>query len=213
MVFLGAGLAEAAGASVRELAEGAEAAGALDSVAFDLLLGLLLGGVPALAFSPSPAAVSVFFLRVFFGVDSTAAEVSDAAASEAPAAFLLLLDFLVDLAAVEVSAVVVSEAPAAFLLLLDFFVDLAGVSVSAAAALEVVAAFLLFVLVDLLAVSLAADLSAAAVAFVAFFLDFFVVLELVVSLEPVCALAKAGEMATVSSRQKASAHSVTLCLE
>jgi hypothetical protein len=51
------------------------------------------------------------------------------------------------------------------------------------------------------------------VAFLDFFFDFLVVSELEVSLEPACALAKAGATATVSNKQNSNAHSVSLCLE
>jgi hypothetical protein len=84
--------------------------------------------------------------------------------------------------------------------------------VSDAAALEAVEDFLVFFVLGLDAVSPAADLSAAAASFFVFFFDFCVVVELEVSLELVCALAKAGEIPTVSSRQQASARRVNLYL-
>ena len=97
-----------------------------------------------------------------------------------------------------------------------------------AGAASAVAAFdflLFFVAVVAVVVPLAADLSAAAAlslaaaaaaSFLALFLDFFVVVSELVSVELVelaCALAKAGEMAAVSIRQKASIHRVILLLE
>jgi hypothetical protein len=117
----------------------------------------------------------------------------------------LLLFLPVDAAGAAVSAAAVFEAlsAAAFLLFCDFFVVAAVVSL--AAALSAAAA-------DLSAA--AAALSAAAafsLAFLAFFLAFLAaaVSELV-SLALACAFAKAGEMATVSIRQEASIHRVSL---
>lgn len=102
------------------------------------------------------------------------------------------------------SAVVV-----AFLLFRDFFVAVAVVSPAAD----------LSVLADL---SVAADLSVEAAvwssaAFLAFFFDFLVVvLEVVVlwaSVELACAFAKAGEITTVSIRQKQHIQRITLLWE
>lgn len=102
-----------------------------------------------------------------------------------------------------------SAVVAAFLLFRDFFVAVAVVSPAAD----------LSVLADL---SAAADLSVEAVvwsaaAFLAFFLDFLVVVvEVVVlwaSVEPACAFAKAGEITTVSIRQKQHIQRITLLWE
>src|ERR1035437_5977989 len=119
----------------------------------------------------------------------------------------------------------VSSHAASFLLFRDFFVGAAAV-VSLAAVLSAAVADLSAAALDLCAAAAdlsaaaavlsaaAAFLSAAAFSFLAFFAAFLVaaVSELV-SLDVACAFAKAGGMATVSSRQKASIHRIGLLWE
>jgi hypothetical protein len=121
------------------------------------------------------AAAALDFFLLFFPVDSP-------------------VDLRLDAAGAVVSAAAVFEAlpsaaaafAAAFLLFRDLFVVVAVVSPGAA--LSAAAAFF----------------SAAAFSFLAFFLDFWVVVSELVSVELACAVAVAGEIATVSIRQKAS---------
>src|SRR4029077_20393489 len=112
-----------------------------------------------------------------------------------------------------------SAAAALDFLRLFLAVEAAGAAGSAGGVLEALsaaAALLLFrhFFVVASVVSLAVDLSAAAAffsaaafSFFACFLDFLVVeASELVSVEPACPLAKAGEIATASVRQKASIH-------
>ena len=135
------------------------------------------------------AAAAPFFLVLFLLPVSAAAEVSAAGGVEASAAFLLFFDFLPDSAGVAVSAALDSEASAAFLPFFDFFAIVEEVSPAAAVS------------------------SAEALSFFAFFLDFLVVSAVDASLEPACAFAKAGAIASVSITQRASIQSVSLCLK
>jgi hypothetical protein len=145
------------------------------------------------------------------------------AAGAALAGVVLELAGAAGVAAAGVLAGAASAAAALDFLRLFLALDAAGAAVSAGAVFEALsdaAAFLLFrdFFVVAAVVSLAADLSAAAAffsaaafSFFACFLDFLVVEESeLVSVELACPLAKAGEIATASIRQKASIHRVTL---
>jgi hypothetical protein len=158
--------------------------------------------VALLAGVASAVAAFDFPLRLLVeAVVSAVADLSAAAGVEdasAVAAFDFLLRLLVE--------VVVSVAA-------DLSLAAGVEDASAVAAFD----FLLFFVVVEAVVSPAADLSlAAAASFFAFFLDFLVVVSELVSVELVelaCAFAKAGEMATVSIKQKASIHRVSLIWE